>query len=94
MQQRSSSLYVDKVAPAIPQWYAEYKYQYDKPVRELYIESALDPYAKAYRFYTMSEAVKRKRLLEAAKLEKKRHAKLRAKLASRASWRSHVQFVL
>ena len=76
-----------------PQWYAEYKYQQDKPFREAYIENALDPYAGAYAFYTIRKSLRRKQLLEAAELERERQAKIRAKQRNKPNWRSKVKFI-
>ena len=72
-------LYVDKVATAVPQWYAESKYEYDKPMRESYIDNALNPFVGAYSFYYIRQRVKRQQLEEAKVLEKKRQANIKAK---------------
>jgi len=92
--QTTQTPYIDKVGPSIPQWYAEYTYQYDKTPRENYIETALSPYRKAYAFYSSREALKRKLLQEADKLEKQRQAKIKEKQRQKVSWRDKVKFVL
>ena len=85
--------YIDKVGQSIPQWYAEYMYQYDKTPRENYIETALNPYRKAYSFYSSREAFKRKLLQEADELERQRQAKIKEKQQRKVSWRDKVKFV-
>lgn len=88
--------YVDKVAPSIPEWYANFKYSYDKPFRESYIDNALNPYMKAYGFYSLRDSLKKQQLQEAATLEKQRQAKLKERESQRSSskWRDKVKFVL
>ena len=85
-----------RTAPSIPEWYANFKYSYDKPFRESYIDNALNPYMKAYGFYTLRDSLKKQQLQEAATLEKQRQAKLKERGIQRsgAKWRDKVKFVL
>ena len=89
-------LYVDKVAPAIPEWYAAYRYDPAKSARETYIDNALNPFLKAYSFYSMRESMKRKLLEEAKEMDRKRNEKIKEKQIQRArsGWRNRVNFVL
>ena len=46
----SKQVYVDKISPEIPEWYALSKYQDDLSLRDNYINNALNPYQKRTRF--------------------------------------------
>lgn len=89
-------LYVDNVAPSIPEWYAEYKYDPDKSVRESYIDNALNPYSKAYSFYNMRDSLRKQQLLEAKEIFKRHQQRMKEKqnVRSVSNWRNKINFVL
>lgn len=93
----SKKLYQDKIAPSVPEWYANVKYQPGKTSRETYIENALNPYlySKSYAFYNLRQSIKRKQLEEAAMLEKEHAKKVKDKQRSLsgAKWRKLVNYV-
>ena len=87
--------YSDNIATLIPQWYADTKYDRNKSTRQNYIDNALDPYKKAYSFYTMREMLKKKLLDEANVKEKERREKLNVRegLLALSNWRNKITFL-
>lgn len=86
--------YVDKIAPAIPDWYADIKYSTDMTTRENYLTNALNPYASSYSFYNLRESMKKQQLETAAKLERERQIKIKDKQNKRKNWRNKVKYIL
>lgn len=88
--------YEDKTGPAVPQWYADYRYNPDKSFRESYIDNSLEPMFKANSFYTMRANMRRKQLEEAKLLEKIRQQRIQERQLRRKliNWRDRVKYVL
>ena len=93
---RPKQPYEDKRGPAIPQWYADYRYDPDKSFRESYIENTLEPMFKANSFYSLRANIKRKQLEEAKQLERTRAKRIQERELRRSliHWRNKVKFVL
>ena len=92
----SKKVYVDKISPEIPEWYALIKYQDDLSLRDNYINNALDPYKKENVFYSLRDAIKRQQLMDAAVLEKTRYKEMKEKRIriNRSTWRDKINFIL
>ena len=92
----SKQVYVDKISPEIPEWYALIKYQDDLSLRDNYINNALDPYKKENTFYSVRDSIIRQQLMNAAIMEKARQKEMKEKRnrINRSTWRDKIKFIL
>ena len=92
----SKQIYVDKISPEIPEWYALIKYQDDLSLRDNYINNALDPYKKENTFYSLRDSIKRQQLMNAAIMEKARQKEMKEKRnrINRSTGREKINFIL
>ena len=92
----NKQVYVDKISPEIPEWYALVKYQDDLSLRDNYINNALNPYQKENTFYSLSDSIKRQQLMDAAIMEKARAKAMKEKQnkINRSTWRDKIKFIL
>ena len=91
-----NKLYVDRVAPSIPEWYAEFKYDPDKSFREEYMMIANNPYQNEYKFYHMRNEIMKDQQQNADTIFNQRQDQIRNQINMRLSnqWRNKVNFVL
>ena len=92
----SKKVYVDKISPEIPEWYALIKYQDDLSLRDNYINNTLNPYKKENSFYSLRDSIKRQQLMDAAIMEKARQKEMKEKRnkTNLSTWRDKIKFIL
>ena len=92
----NKTVYVDKISPEIPEWYAAVKYKDNSSLRDNYINNALDLYKKENTFYSLAESLKRQQLINASTMEKARHKEMKEKQRKikRSTWRDKIKFIL
>ena len=92
----NKTVYVDKISPEIPEWYAAVKYKDNSSLRDNYINNALDLYKKENTFYSLAESLKRQQLINASIMEKARHKEVKEKQRKikRSTWRDKIKFIL
>lgn len=92
----NKTVYVDKISPEIPEWYAAVKYKDNSSLRDNYINNALNPYKKENTFYSLRDSIKRQQLMDAAIMEKARQKEMKEKRnkINRSTWRDKIKFIL
>lgn len=92
----SNKLYVDRVAPSVPEWYASMKYDPKHSIREEYINNSTNPYTNDYRFYTARDAITIKQQQNADAIYNNYQNNIRGQLINQMNnqWRNKVGFLL
>ena len=87
--------YRDKASENIPEWYANYRYDPHKTLRESYIDNALTSYSP-YSFYYQRRKLNQEMLKASQEAERKWKQKVKERELEKKSmnWRKNVRFVL